>query len=477
MRKIVMRLNRLSAGRWRLAPLAVVLLLSGCSVGPDYHRPQAPMSATFKEAKGWAPAIPHENQAKGAWWEIYRDPQLSALMVQVQISNQNVAQYAAQYREAQALVTQSRASLLPTVDATGSTVRKGTSTAVTNTHTTELTATWELDLWGKLRRGLEEEKASAQASAADLANATLSAQSSLAQDYFQLRVMDAQIDLYQQSIDAYQRYLTVIQNQYQQGETSVTKATVAQAQLQLDSARASSLNLQWQRAQLEHAIAVLIGKPPASFSLAPEKIAFVQPDIPVGVPSDLLQRRPDIASAERSMAAQNAAVGVATAAYYPDLTLSASGGYSGNAIRNLFTLPARVWSLGPSVSETLLDFGATGAKVDQAKATYDAQVASYRQTVLTALQEVEDYLVEWRTLQSQMAAQQSAASAAKESARVTLNQYQAGMINYLDVATTENTSLTQQQDVLSLLSTQMVTSVKLIAALGGGWDAGEMAKN
>ncbi len=477
MRKIVMRLNRLSAGRWRLAPLAVVLLLSGCSVGPDYHRPQAPMSATFKEAKGWAPAIPHENQAKGAWWEIYRDPQLSALMVQVQISNQNVAQYAAQYREAQALVTQSRASLLPTVDATGSTVRKGTSTAVTNTHTTELTATWELDLWGKLRRGLEEEKASAQASAADLANATLSAQSSLAQDYFQLRVMDAQIDLYQQSIDAYQRYLTVIQNQYQQGETSVTKATVAQAQLQLDSARASSLNLQWQRAQLEHAIAVLIGKPPASFSLAPEKIAFVQPDIPVGVPSDLLQRRPDIASAERSMAAQNAAVGVATAAYYPDLTLSASGGYSGNAIRNLFTLPARVWSLGPSVSETLLDFGATGAKVDQAKASYDAQVASYRQTVLTALQEVEDYLVEWRTLQSQMAAQQSAASAAKESARVTLNQYQAGMINYLDVATTENTSLTQQQDVLSLLSTQMVTSVKLIAALGGGWDAGEMAKN
>lgn len=477
MRKIVMRLNRLSAGRWRLAPLAVVLFLSGCSVGPDYHRPQAPMSATFKEAKGWAPAIPHENQAKGAWWEIYRDPQLSALMVQVQISNQNVAQYAAQYREAQALVTQSRASLLPTVDATGSTVRKGTSTAVTNTHTTELTATWELDLWGKLRRGLEEEKASAQASAADLANATLSAQSSLAQDYFQLRVMDAQIDLYQQSIDAYQRYLTVIQNQYQQGETSVTKATVAQAQLQLDSARASSLNLQWQRAQLEHAIAVLIGKPPASFSLAPEKIAFVQPDIPVGVPSDLLQRRPDIASAERSMAAQNAAVGVATAAYYPDLTLSASGGYSGNAIRNLFTLPARVWSLGPSVSETLLDFGATGAKVDQAKASYDAQVASYRQTVLTALQEVEDYLVEWRTLQSQMAAQQSAASAAKESARVTLNQYQAGMINYLDVATTENTSLTQQQDVLSLLSTQMVTSVKLIAALGGGWDAGEMAKN
>ena len=217
MRKIVMRLNRLSAGRWRLAPLAVVLILSGCSVGPDYHRPSAPVSATFKEAKGWAPAIPHENQAKGAWWDIYRDPQLSALMAQVQISNQNVAQYAAQYREAQALVTQSRASLLPTVDATGSTVRKGTSTAVTNTHTAELTASWELDLWGKLRRGLEEEKASAQASAADLANATLSAQSSLAQDYFQLRVMDAQIDLYQQSIDAYQRYLTVIQNQYQQG--------------------------------------------------------------------------------------------------------------------------------------------------------------------------------------------------------------------------------------------------------------------
>jgi NodT family efflux transporter outer membrane factor (OMF) lipoprotein len=459
---------------WRLTPAVLALFFAGCSVGPDYRRPDAPVSVSFKEAKGWKAALPREDQNKGPWWLVYRDPKLSELMSQVQISNQNVAQYAAQYREAQALVSQARASMLPSVDLTASSTRKGTATSVTNTHSAELTTSWELDLWGKLRRGLEEEKTSAQASAADLANATLSAQSSLAQDYFQLRVMDQQIALYQRSVDTYQRYLTVINNQYQQGYTAVTRATLAQAQLQVDSARASMLSLQWQRAQLEHAIAVLMGKPPAEFSLAVAPIGFVLPAIPLGMPADLLQRRPDIAAAERSMASANAAVGVATAAYYPDLTLSASGGYSGNAIRDLFSLPSRVWSLGPSMSATLLDFGATKAKVAQAQASYDAQVASYRQTVLTALQNVEDYLVEWRTLQDQMLAQKSAAQAAQESASVTYNQYQAGMINYLDVATTENTSLTQQQDVLSLLSTQMVTSVKLIVALGGGWDASSL---
>jgi NodT family efflux transporter outer membrane factor (OMF) lipoprotein len=467
--KPVMTSPKAGSIAFRLAPLALALMVVGCAVGPDYHRPAVTMPTEFKEAKGWTAAAPKENQTKGDWWAVYQDPQLSSLMSQVQISNQNVAQYAAQYREAQALVTQARAELFPQVTATVDSTRSGTATTTSNQHSAELGASWELDIWGKLRRTEEEQKANAQASAADLANATLSAQSELAQDYFQLRVMDAQIALYEQSIQAYQRYLTVIQNQYTGGNTS--RATLAQAQTQLESTKASALQLQWERAQLEHAIAILIGRPQAQFSLAAEPIKFTLPAIPAGLPSQLLQRRPDIAAAERTMASANAAVGVATAAYYPDITLSASGGFSSSVLHNLFSLPNRVWSLGPELSQTVLDFGATRGKVAEAAATYDADVASYRQTVLTAMGEVEDYLVELRVIDSQMVAQKNAADSAKESARVTYNQYQAGMIDYLDVATTENTSLTQQQSVLSLLSTQMVTSVKLIAALGGGWQA------
>ncbi|WP_045049511.1 efflux transporter outer membrane subunit [Rouxiella chamberiensis] len=454
---------------FRLAPLAWVMLVVGCSVGPDYQRPAVTMPTAFKEAKGWTAAAPKEAQSKGDWWSVYQDPQLSALMSQVQISNQNVAQYAAQYRQAQALVTQARSQQFPQVTATVDSTRSGSATSTSNAQSASLGASWELDIWGKLRRTTEEQRANAQSSAADLANATLSAQSELAQDYFQLRVMDARIALYQRSIDAYQRYLIVIQNQYQGGNTS--RATLAQAQTQLETTRASALDLQWQRAQLEHAIAILIGKPPAQFSLAAAPIKFTVPSIPAGLPSQLLQRRPDIAAAERTMAAANAAVGVATAAYYPDLTLSASGGFTSTALHNLFSLPNRVWSLGPELSQTVLDFGATRGKVAEAEAAYDADVAAYRQAVLTAMGEVEDYLVELNTLDSEMVAQQNAATSAKESARVTFNQYEAGMIDYLDVASTENTSLSQQQNVLSLMSTQMVTSVKLIAALGGGWQA------
>src|SRR5471030_1677959 len=377
---------------FRLAPLALALLVSACTVGPDYQRPSAPLSLEFKEAKGWTAAIPQENQAKGDWWTVYQDPELSSLLSQVQISNQNVAQYAAQYREAQALVTQARSGLYPSVDASAGSTRGGTSQAVTNKQSAELSASWELDLWGKLRRSAEEQDASAQASKADLADATLSAQSELAQDYFQLRVMDQQFALYQRSIEAYQRYLTVIQNQYEGGNAS--RATLAQAQTQLESTKASALDLQWQRAQLEHAIAVLVGKPPAQFSLAARDVKLTLPQIPDALPSQLLQRRPDIAAAERTMASSNAAVGVATAAYYPDLTLSASGGFASSAFHNLFSLPNRVWSLGPELSQTVLDFGSTRGKVAQAEAAYDADVAGYRQSVLTAMQEVEDYLVE-----------------------------------------------------------------------------------
>lgn len=455
----------------RLTPLALALLLSGCAVGPDYQRPDAPMSLHYKQAKGWHEARPQDDVLKGEWWVRYQDATLSGLLRQVQISNQNVAQYQALYRQALALAAASRSDLYPSVSATGSATRSATAGSgqggISNGHQLQASASWELDIWGKLRRTLEEDRASADASAAELANITLSAQSTLAQNYFQLRILDRRIGLYQRSIDAYQRYVTVIDNQYHAGSES--RAALAQAQNLLESARASALDLNWQRAQLEHAIAVLIGKTPAEFSLAAAPLKATLPDIPSALPADLLQRRPDIAQAERTVAAANAAVGVAIAGYYPDLTLSASGGFSSSVLHNLISLPNRVWSLGPSLSGTLLDFGATSAKVEQARAAYDADVASYRQTVLTGLQEVENYLVELHTLRDEMLAQQRATAAAQESARVTRNQYQAGMIDYLDVATTENTSLSQQQNLLQLQSTQWVTSVKLIVALGGDW--------
>lgn len=448
-----------------------LLLLSGCTVGPDYQRPTVTMPLHYKEARGWRQAAPQDSVGKGEWWAVYRDPQLDILLRQVSISNQNVANYTALYRQAQALAAGSRSDLFPTLGYDASSTRSGSRSSgqrtTGNTHQAELIASWELDLWGKLRRTLEENRASAEASAAELANITLSAQSELAQDYFQLRVMDEQIALYQRSVAAYEGYLRVINNKYQAGSES--RATLAQAQMQLESARASALDYQWQRAQLEHAIALLIGKAPAQFSLPAAKLTATLPAIPQALPAQLLQRRPDIAEAERNVAAANAAVGVAIAGYYPDLTLSASGGVSSSALHNLLSLPNRVWSLGPSLSGTVLDFGATSAEVEQARAAYDAKVASYRQTVLEALQEVENYLVELNTLQGEVASQLRATVAAQESARVTRNQYDAGMIDYLDVATTENSRLSEQQNLLSLQSTQWVASVKLIAALGGSW--------
>ena len=360
-----------------------LLLLSGCTVGPDYQRPTMTMPLHYKEARGWRQAAPQDSVGKGEWWAVYRDPQLDSLLRQVSISNQNVANYTALYRQAQALAAGSRADLFPTLGYDASSTRSGSRSSgqrtTGNTHQAELSASWELDLWGKLRRTLEENRASAEASAAELANITLSAQSELAQDYFQLRVMDEQIALYQRSVAAYEGYLRVINNKYQAGSES--RATLAQAQM-----------------QLEHAIALLIGRAPAQFSLPAAKLTATLPAIPQALPAQLLQRRPDIAEAERNVAAANAAVGVAIAGYYPDLTLSASGGVSSSALHNLLSLPNRVWSLGPSLSGTVLDFGATSAEVEQARAAYDAKVASYRQTVLEALQEVENYLVELNTL-------------------------------------------------------------------------------
>jgi NodT family efflux transporter outer membrane factor (OMF) lipoprotein len=459
-----------------IAVLLASSLLGGCMVGPDYHTPSAPISATFKEAEGWKAASPQDEEPKGAWWESYRDPQLNALAEQIQLNNQNVALYAAQYRQALALVRESRAEQLPLVSGTGSSTRSesgsggSTSSAggVSKVHSASLSLSWEADIWGKLRRTVEQDRASAQASAADLANAALSAQSSLAQDYFQLRILDQRIALYRETISGYERYLRIIQNKYDEQISS--RADLATGKTQLQSAQASMLDLQWQRAQYEHAIALLIGKPAADFTLAADPSwQYYVPAVPVGVPSRLLERRPDIAAAEREMAAANAAVGVATAAYYPDLTLSASGGYQGSTVSHLFSLPNRFWSIGPSLTGTLLDFGATEASVEQARHAYDATVATYRQTVLTGLGEVEDDLVELRTLEPELQARRNSAQSAEESASVSRDQYEAGVIDYLDVATTQATSLSERQTVLSLVATQLITSVQLQAALGGSW--------
>lgn len=463
----------------KLTPICLVLLLSGCMVGPDYHRPSADVPIHFKEAKGWQQATPQDAEPKGEWWLSFNDPVLNQLMPQVAISNQNIAMYAAQYREARALSAASKAALFPSLSVDGSSTRAASHTngsspvqSIADSHSARLTASWEVDLWGSLRRQREEDRANASASAAELANATLSAQSELAQDYFQLRIMDERIALYKQSIAAYEGYLRVINNKYLAGTED--RGTLAQAQMQLASTRSTALDYQWQRAQLEHAIALLIGKTPSQFSLPAAPFTATLPVIPVSLPGSLLQRRPDIAYAERNVAAANAAVGVAIAGYYPDLTLSASGGFTSSVLHNLFSLPERVWSLGPELSGTVLDFGATSAKVEQARASYDASVATYRQTVLTAIQDVENNLVELNTLNDELAAQKAASDAAAESARVTRNQYNAGMIDYLDVATTENSSLSARQSLLALQSTQWATSVALIAALGGGWSTSEL---
>jgi NodT family efflux transporter outer membrane factor (OMF) lipoprotein len=473
-------MNALLPSRLCLAVLLASSLLAGCMVGPDYQKPAAPMSATFKEAEGWKAANPQDELPKGPWWELYQDRQLNALASQVQLNNQNVAVYAAQYRQALALVRQSRAEEFPTLTGTGASTRSETGTGssssssggVSKVHSATLDLSWEADIWGRLRRTNEQDRASAEASAADLANATLSAQSSLAQDYFQLRLLDRRIALYQETIAGYERYLQIIQNKYDEQISS--RADLATGKTQLESARASMLDLQWQRAQYEHAIALLIGKPPADFALAADAgWQYHVPNVPLGVPSRLLERRPDIAAAERAMASANAAVGVATAAYYPDLTLSASGGYQGSTISNLFSLPNRFWSIGPSLAGTIIDFGATKASVDQARHAYDATVATYRQTVLTDLGEVEDYLVELRTLEPELQARRNSAQSAEDSASVSRDQYEAGVIDYLDVATTQATSLNERQTVLSLVATQLTTSVQLQAALGGSWSTPE----
>lgn len=462
-----------------LRPLAVIVMtlaLGACTLGPDYQRPQLPDTHAFKQAEGWKSAAPADALQRGDWWKLYGDAELDALVSRLNVSNQNLAVAEAQYRQARALVRSARSQLFPTLSGNAGVTRSrqttgssssNVSAGVSESYEAGLSASWELDLWGRLRRGLEANRATMQASAADLAAVRLSLQAELVQTYLQLRVMDEQQSLLDQTVAAYARSLRLTENQYRAG--IVPKSDVAQAQTQLKSTQAQAIDLKWQRAQLEHAIAVLIGVPPAELSIAVRDDIPSLPEVPLALPSQLLERRPDVAAAEREVMAANAEIGIAEAAWYPDLTLSASGGYRNSSFNQLFEVPNRFWSLGPQLALTLLDFGGRRAELERAEAAYDQTVATYRQTVLDSFREVEDYLVQLRVLGDEGVVQREALEAAQESLRLIENQYRAGTVDYLTVVTVQTTALNNERTNLTLLGDRLLTSVQLIAALGGGW--------
>ncbi len=470
-----------------LVAATTIVLLAACTVGPNYVKPAADTPAKFKELDGWKSAQPRDQELRGKWWEAYNDPLLNSLEEQVSISNQNLVQATAQYRQARALVQSARAGYWPTASAGASVTRsqspsgfvsanqslnaRGPSTS----YSLSLDASWELDLWGRVRRTVESNEASAQASAADLDALRLSTQAELAQNYFQLRALDAQKQLFDGTIVAYRRSLTLTQNQYTAG--IVAKVDVIQAQTQLKTTQAQALDIGVQRAQLEHAIALLLGKPASEYSLAPAPLATMPPVMPTGMPSALLERRPDIAAAERRMAAANAQIGVAEAAYYPSLTLSASGGYRSSSFADWLTVPSRFWSVGPALAQTLFDGGLRRAQTAQAIAAYDANVAGYRQTVLTGFREVEDNLVALRILEEEAAIQDEAVQNARQSVALTNNQYKAGIVSYLNVVTVQATALANERTAVDILNRRLAASVLLVKALGGGWDASTLPKS
>ena len=470
----------LARGSRLLALVLSALVLNACAIGPDYQRPDTTTPVAFKEAAGWRQANPSDALARGAWWELYGDAQLNDLVQTLNRSNQTVAQAEAQFRQAQALVRSARGAFFPSADLSVGKTRSSQGTGSSNSSLTssssgirdtlnaQVGVSWEADVWGKLRRGLEANEASAEASLADLAAMRLSQQSELVQNYLQLRVIDQQKRLLQDTVVAYERSLKMSENQYRAGISG--KDAVAQAQTQLRNTQANLIDLIWQRAQFENAIAVLTGQPPAGFALAETQAVPALPQIPVSLPSQLLERRPDIASAERSIIAANANIGVAKAAYYPDLSLSLSGGYSSSTYEDWISVPNRFWSVGPKIALPLFDGGQRSAEVDRNEALYDQTVAKYRQTVLDGFREVENYLVQLKVLEDEAVVQQQALDSARESLRLTSNQYKAGLIAYLDVVVVQATALSAERTVLNLQQSRLIASVNLITALGGGWD-------
>ena len=462
--------------RSSLVALAAAALLSACAVGPDYVRPALPVPAAWKESGDWKPAEPRPAASGLAWWQAWGDPVLDGLMADAQNANQNIRQAEAAYRQARALADADRAGLFPTLGASAGAQRARTSTNGLHTgdaYSAGLAASWEPDLWGSVRRTIEAGDAGVQASADDLAAARLSIQTTLAQDYLLLRVADQQRDLYAVTVDAYTKALKLTRAQRAAGVA--LQSDVALAESQLAQAQAAAVDLEATRAQLEHAIAVLTGRAPAQFALARapanQPLALRQPVTPAGLPSELLEHRPDIAGAERRAAAANANIGVAKAAYFPQLTLSATGGFGAAAIGNLFDTPSRVWSLGAALAQTIFDGGLRRAHTAQAEAAYDVAAAQYKETVLGAFQQVEDQLALLRLLDQETALQDQAVRSSLQAEQLALTQYRAGTASYLGVVTAQALSLTNQRTAVQLRGRLMAAGISLVAATGGGWSA------
>jgi NodT family efflux transporter outer membrane factor (OMF) lipoprotein len=477
--------------KFAVCPAITTLLLTGCMVGPKYHAPSPSATATappasykesptqFQDTDGWKVAQPQDAMLHGKWWEIYNDPELNALEDQLNINNQNIKQFFENFMEARTLVAEARSQLYPTVGVSLSYSASRTSTNLSNSPSANpgrvasigslpADVSWEPDLWGKVRNTIHEQQYNAQLSAADLENEKLTEQASLAEFFYEIRGQDALQKLLNDTVEADKKALELARSRYETGVDD--RISVVEAEATLQTVESQAINLGVARAQFEHAIAVLVGTNPSQFSIPVKPLLTNPPPVPLGMPSALLERRPDIAAAERNMAAANAQIGIAYAAFYPSLNLSASYGQESSNFSHFFNFPSRFWSVGPTMSETIYDGGLRRATVNQFISTYNADVASYRQTVLTAFQQVEDSLASVRILSQQILRQDQAVNASEEALKLETARYETGVDPYLDVVTAQTTLLSNQQTLATLHVQEMTASVQLIEALGGGWD-------
>ena len=464
---------------WLILLAIAALELTGCVVGPKYHQPAVQAPPAYKEVGDWKPAQPNDQNLGGSWWTIFQDPQLNELEDQINVSNQNLKAAEAQFRQSRATLRYYRADYYPTVTTAPSATRQRTSSrrppptstfdGITyNDFVLPFDVSYQADVWGRVRKNVESYREQAQASAADLATVNLSMHADLAVDYFQARSLDAEEQLLNTTVTQYEQALELTENRFQGGIAS--EVEVEQSKTILQTTRAQAIDVGVARAQYEHAVAILIGKPPAEFSLPPLPLTAPPPHIPLGMPSDLLERRPDIASAERLVASANAQIGVAKSAYYPTISLGASGGFESSAITTLINGPSGLWSIGLSAAETIFDAGRRRALTDQARAAYDSQVATYRQTVLNGFQQVEDNLAAVRILENEAKVQDEAVVAAQHSLDLSITRYKGGVTSYLEVITAQNAALTDEVTAVNILGRRMANTVLLIQALGGGWD-------
>ena len=469
--------------------IMAALLLAGCTVGPKYHKPPVPVApayseqppAAFKEAPGWKTAQPSDQTVRMDWWTIFNDPELNDLETRINVSNQTIKAAEATFRQARALIQVNRSFLFPTIGASPSiisgrtSVNRAAGTSLTKPYgdfLAPIDLNYEVDTWGRIRRSIAAAREQMQASAADLETIRLSLHAELAVDYFEMRSLDAQKQLLDETLVAYQKALDLTRNRYNGGLSSA--AEVAQAETQLEATRAQDIDVGVARAQFEHAIAVLVGNPPETLTLGVKPLAATPPVVPLGVPSQLLERRPDIAAAERRVAAANEQIGIAHAAFFPDLLITATGGFEAGSLVDWFDWPSRFWAIGPSALETIFDAGRRRALESSATAGYDASVANYRQTALDAFREVEDNLAELRVLEQEEQTQRAAVAAAERSLNLSMNRYKGGLVTYLEVATAQTIALQNERAEVDLLRRRMDASVLLIKALGGGWNVSSL---